>query len=151
MSPPHRAFLAIALGALAPVAAAQSAPLPDTSSLPEETELRRETITVTARRVSEDLQDVPIPVSVLTEDFIAESGAFNVGRLREFVPTLQFYSTNPRNTSINIRGLGAPYGLTNDGLDAGVGLYVDGVFLARPAAATLDFIDVSQIEVLRGP
>ncbi|MBI1254253.1 MAG: TonB-dependent receptor plug domain-containing protein [Hyphomonas sp.] len=151
MSPPHRAFLSIALGALAPVAAAQSAPLPDTSSLPEETELRRETITVTARRVSEDLQDVPIPVSVLTEDFIAESGAFNVGRLREFVPTLQFYSTNPRNTSINIRGLGAPYGLTNDGLDAGVGLYVDGVFLARPAAATLDFIDVSQIEVLRGP
>jgi len=151
MLPPHRAFLIIALGALAPAAAAQSAPLPEASSPPEEAELRRETITVTARRVSEDLQDVPIPVSVLTEDFIAESGAFNVGRLREFVPTLQFYSTNPRNTSINIRGLGAPYGLTNDGLDAGVGLYVDGVFLARPAATTLDFIDVSQIEVLRGP
>lgn len=116
-----------------------------------EAELRRETITVTARRVSEDLQDVPIPVSVLTEDFIAETGAFNVGRLREIVPTIQFYSTNPRNTAINIRGLGAPYGLTNDGLDAGVGMYVDGVFYARPASTTLDFIDVSQIEVLRGP
>jgi iron complex outermembrane recepter protein len=151
MLPPHHAFLAIALGVLAPVAAAQTVSPPDESSPPEETELRRETITVTARRVTEELQDVPIPVSVLTEDFIAESGAFNVGRLREFVPTLQFYSTNPRNTSINIRGLGAPYGLTNDGLDAGVGLYVDGVFLARPAATTLDFIDVSQIEVLRGP
>ncbi len=152
MSRPHPAFLAIALGALAPVAAAQSTPLPEESSPPaEEAELRREKIIVTARRVGEDLQDVPIPVSVLTEDFITESGAFNVGRLREFVPTLQFYSTNPRNTSINIRGLGAPYGLTNDGLDAGVGLYVDGVFLARPAATTLDFIDVSQIEVLRGP
>ncbi len=150
MSPPHHAILAIALGALAPVAAAQSAPLPDASSPPEDAELRRETITITARRVTEDLQDVPIPVSVLTEDFIAESGAFNVGRLREIVPTLQFYSSNPRNTSINIRGLGAPFGLTNDGLDAGVGLYVDGVFLARPAATTLDFIDVSQIEVLRG-
>lgn len=76
---------------------------------------------MTARRVSEDLQDVLIPVSVLTEDFIAETGAFNVGRLREIVPTIQFYSTNPRNTAINIRGLGASYGLTNDGLDAGVG------------------------------
>ncbi|MFN7165084.1 MAG: TonB-dependent receptor [Hyphomonas sp.] len=151
MIPPHHAVLAIALGAFSPVAAAQSASHPGDSSPPEEAELRRETITVTARRVSEDLQDVPIPVSVLTEEFIAESGAFNVGRLREFVPTLQFYSTNPRNTAINIRGLGAPYGLTNDGLDAGVGLYVDGVFLARPAASTLDFIDVSQIEVLRGP
>lgn len=116
-----------------------------------ESELRRETITVTARRVTEDLQDVPIPVSVLGGDFIAETGAFNVGKLRELVPTLQFYTTNPRNTAINIRGLGTPYGLTNDGLDAGVGLYVDGVFFARPAATTLDFIDVAQIEVLRGP
>ncbi len=143
----RRAFLAgAALGLMAPVALAQEPETP-----PEDAELRRETIIVTSRRVSEDLQDVPIPVSVLTEDFIAESGAFNVGRLREIVPTLQFYSTNPRNTAINIRGIGSPFGLTNDGLDAGVGLYVDGVFFARPASTTLDFIDVSQIEVLRGP
>ena len=142
----HAVLAGVAFGLFGPVALAQAPETP-----PEDAELRRETITVTSRRVTEDLQDVPIPVSVLTEDFIAESGAFNVGRLREIVPTLQFYSTNPRNTAINIRGLGAPYGLTNDGLDAGVGLYVDGVFLARPAATTLDFIDVSQIEVLRGP
>lgn len=138
-----RLLLAAALTTLVPAAYAQNA---SEGALEQtETELRRETITVTARRVSEDLQDVPIPVSVLTEDFIAESGAFNVGRLREIVPTIQFYSTNPRNTAINIRGLGAPYGLTNDGLDAGVGMYVDGVFYARPASTTLDFIDVSQI------
>src|SRR6185295_7147633 len=62
----------------------------------------------------------------------------------------QFYSTNPRNSAINIRGLGAPFGLTNDGLEPGVGLYIDGVYYARPASATLDFIDVDQIEVLRG-
>src|SRR5205085_2709749 len=60
-------------------------------------------------------------------------------------------STNPRNSAINIRGLGAPFGLTNDGLEPGVGLYIDGVYYARPASATLDFIDVDQIEVLRGP
>jgi len=64
---------------------------------------------------------------------------------------VQFYSTNPRNSAINIRGLGAPFGLTNDGLEPGVGLYIDGVYYARPASATLDFIDVDQIEVLRGP
>src|SRR5690606_15386076 len=55
------------------------------------------------------------------------------------------------NTTLNIRGLGSTFGLTNDGIDPGVGFYVDGVYYARPAAATLDFIDVEQIEVLRGP
>src|SRR5690606_5494796 len=48
-------------------------------------------------------------------------------------------------------GLGSTYGLTNDGIDPGVGFYLDGVYLARPAATALDFIDVEQIEVLRGP
>ena len=67
------------------------------------------------------------------------------------IPTVQFYSTNPRNSAINIRGLGAPFGLTNDGIEPGVGLYIDGVFFARPASATLDFLDVDQVEVLRGP
>src|SRR5690606_10799028 len=60
-------------------------------------------------------------------------------------------SSNPRNTTLNIRGLGSTYGLTNDGIDPGVGFYLDGVYLARPAATALDFIDVEQIEVLRGP
>jgi iron complex outermembrane receptor protein len=67
------------------------------------------------------------------------------------IPTVQFYSTIPRNSSINIRGLGAPFGLTNDGIEPGVGLYIDGVFYARPASASLDFVDVERIEVLRGP
>ena len=71
--------------------------------------------------------------------------------MKELIPTVQFYSTNPRNSAINIRGLGAPFGLTNDGIEPGVGLYIDGVFYARPAAATLDFLDVERIEVLRGP
>jgi iron complex outermembrane receptor protein len=61
------------------------------------------------------------------------------------------YSSNPRNTTLNIRGLGSTFGLTNDGIDPGVGFYVDGVYYARPAATTLDFIDVERIEVLRGP
>jgi iron complex outermembrane receptor protein len=110
-----------------------------------------EAVVVTARRVEETVQDVPIPVSVVSGTLAADTGAFNVNRLKELVPTVQFYSTNPRNSSINIRGLGAPFGLTNDGIEAGVGLYIDGVFHARPAAATLDFLDVERIEVLRGP
>ncbi|HVY89556.1 MAG TPA: TonB-dependent receptor [Hyphomonadaceae bacterium] len=108
-------------------------------------------VIVTARRVAEDVQNVPIAVSVLDEDFIKNTGAFNPGQLGKLVPSLQFYSTNPRNSALNIRGLGAPFGLTNDGIEQGVGLYIDGVYYARPASATLDFIDIEQVEVLRGP
>jgi iron complex outermembrane receptor protein len=108
-------------------------------------------IVVTSRRRSEALQDVPIPISVIGGKQIEESGAFNVNRVKELVPSVQFYSSNPRNTTLNIRGLGSTFGLTNDGIDPGVGFYVDGVYYARPAAGTLDFIDVERIEVLRGP
>ncbi|HRP09525.1 MAG TPA: TonB-dependent receptor [Terricaulis sp.] len=108
-------------------------------------------IVVTARRQAETLQSVPIPVSVIGGQLVEDSGSFNVNRLKELIPTVQFYSSNPRNSAVNIRGLGAPFGLTNDGIEPGVGFYVDGVFYARPAVATLDFLDVERIEVLRGP
>ena len=108
-------------------------------------------ITITSRRRKELAQDVPIPITVVSASAIDDAGAFNVNRVKEIVPSVQLYSSNPRNTGINIRGLGSPFGLTNDGLDPGVGFYVDGVYYARPAAATLDFIDIEQIEVLRGP
>ncbi len=110
-----------------------------------------EAVVVTARRIEEAAQEVPIAVSVVAASRMEDTGAFNVNRLKEQIPTVQFYSTNPRNSSVQIRGLGTPFGLTNDGIEPGVGLYIDGVFYARPAAATLDFLDVEQIEILRGP
>src|SRR6185312_16132060 len=106
---------------------------------------------VSSRRRDESAQDIPIPISVIGGKQIDEADDFNVNRVKELVPSVQLYSSNPRNTGLNIRGLGSPFGLTNDGLDPGVGFYVDGIYYARPAAATLDFIDVERIEVLRGP
>lgn len=108
-------------------------------------------VLITSRRRDESAQDVPIPITVVGGAKVEEAGAFNVNRLKEQVPSVQLYSSNPRNTGLNIRGLGSPFGLTNDGLDPGVGYYVDGVYYSRPAATTLDFIDVERIEVLRGP
>lgn len=108
-------------------------------------------VVISSRRRKETAQDVPIPISVIGGKLIEESGAFNVNRLKELVPTVQLYSSNPRNTTLNVRGLGSTFGLTNDGIDPGVGFYVDGVYYARPAATTLDFIDIEQVEVLRGP
>jgi iron complex outermembrane receptor protein len=108
-------------------------------------------VVVTSRRRQEAVQDIPIPISVIRGVTVEDQGAFNVNRLKELVPTVQFYASNARNTTLNIRGLGSTYGLTNDGIDPGVGYYVDGVFYARPAATALDFIDIDQVEVLRGP
>jgi iron complex outermembrane receptor protein len=108
-------------------------------------------VVVTARRLKEVLQEVPIPVSVISGIKADDAGAFNVNRLKELVPAVQLYSSNPRNTGLSIRGLGTTFGLTNDGIDPGVGFYVDGVYYARTAAATLDFIDIEQVEVSRGP
>lgn len=108
-------------------------------------------VVITSRRRDEVSQDVPIPISVIGGTKADEAGAFNVNRLKELVPTVQLYASNPRNTTLNIRGLGSTFGLTNDGIDPGVGFYVDGVYYARPAATALDFVDIDQIEVLRGP
>jgi len=108
-------------------------------------------VVVTARRRVETVQTVPIAISVIGGQALAETGAYNVNRLTQLQPTLQFYSTNPRNSAANIRGLGAPFGLTNDGIEQGVGIYVDQVYYSRIASATFDFTDTERIEVLRGP
>jgi iron complex outermembrane receptor protein len=110
-----------------------------------------EVVVVTARRREEQVQDVPLAVSVLSGASLEATGNNNVARLTQLLPSFQFYSTNPRNSAANIRGLGAPFGLTNDGIEQGVGIYVDQVYNARVAAATFDFLDVERIEVLRGP
>src|SRR5687768_7634996 len=63
---------------------------------------QRDTIIVTSRRRREVLQDVPIPISVISGSKVEDAGAFNVNRVKEFVPSVQLYTSNPRNTGINI-------------------------------------------------
>ncbi|AYJ87574.1 TonB-dependent receptor [Sphingomonas paeninsulae] len=108
-------------------------------------------IVVTARRREERAQDVPIALSVLSGVSLAQQATFSLAQVTQLAPTLQFTSSNPRNTSLNIRGLGVSYGLANDGLEQGVGFYVDGVYNSRPAAAAFDLLDVERVEILRGP
>ncbi|MDR2213007.1 MAG: TonB-dependent receptor [Pseudomonadales bacterium] len=138
-----------ALGSVTHPAKAQSNELPRQPILLAASNV--EEVRVTSRRREELAQSVPIPVTVVSGELVADSGAFNVNRIKELIPSVQLYSSNPRNTALSIRGQGTTFGLTNDGIDPGVGYYIDGVFFARPAITTLDFIDVERIEVLRGP
>ncbi len=110
-----------------------------------------ETVVVSARRKSENEQDVPISLTALTGDTLSDNGISNALNLDRLVPSLQVVSFNARNTNISIRGLGSNIGLANDGIEGGVGVYVDGVFLPRPAEATFDLPDIAAVEVLRGP
>lgn len=130
-------------GAGADEAAAPQSASPPTASLGD--------IVVTARRRDERAQDVPIALTVVNEELLDRTGAYNVGQITQLAPSVQLLTSNPRNTAITIRGLGASYGLANDGLEQGVGIYVDQVYYGRPATATLDFVDLDRIEILRGP
>ncbi|HYE46483.1 MAG TPA: TonB-dependent receptor [Caulobacter sp.] len=108
-------------------------------------------LVVTARRREESAQAVPIALQVTSGEKLDKAGVSNVIQLTQLAPTLQVLSPNGRNTAVTIRGLGASYGLANDGLEQGVGIYVDGVYNSRPGSALSDFVDVERVEILRGP
>lgn len=148
------------LALAAPTAAAQTAPADDTAVTGEgengnpvaaAAETSPDTIVITATRREASAQDVPISLSVMSGATLVESGTQNLGNVVQLQPSLTFYQTNPRNAAINIRGLGAPLGLTNDGLEQGVGIYIDQVYYSRIATALNDLFDVERVEVLRGP
>ncbi|MCZ8017849.1 TonB-dependent receptor [Novosphingobium sp.] len=148
------ATTAISLPSMAHAAETEAAVLAAEEQGPDASSATRESgdvIIVTARRRQETAQSVPLAISVIRGDSIEATGNFNVVKLQSLAPTLQVYTSNPRNTAVNIRGLGVPFGLTSDGFEQGVGIYVDDVYNARVAAATFDFLDVEQVEVLRGP
>ncbi|MCR6663609.1 MAG: TonB-dependent receptor [Luteimonas sp.] len=106
-------------------------------------------MTVTARRRNEREQDVPIAMSVLDGDDLETGGDPNLQDIYRQVPSLRVVNTNPRNVSMTIRGLGA--NLASEMLVNSVGVFVDGVYYARPGASAFDFIDIEQMEILRGP
>ncbi len=148
-------FAAVALASGVALSAFAQSGAPSTQAVPareaNQSSERVDEIVVTSRRREEIAQEVPIPVTVVSGDLVADSGGFNVNRIKELIPSVQLYSSNPRNTALSIRGQGTTFGLTNDGIDPGVGYYLDGVFFARPAITTLDFLDIERVEVLRGP
>ncbi|MFW2851047.1 TonB-dependent receptor [Sphingomonas sp. TX0543] len=111
-------------------------------------------VIVTARRRAEDAQRVPAALSVVGGALIDQSYTVNTQGLTALIPTLNYSSANPRNTAFTIRGLGSSVvavSQANDGLEPGVGFYVDQVYHARPATAAFDFADIEQVEELRGP
>ena len=108
-------------------------------------------ILVTARRREERLIDVPVSVTALSGDQLARQGTQEITQIAQEVPNITLEVSRGTNTTLTafIRGVGQQDPVA--GFEAGVGLYVDDVYLNRPQAAVLDVYDVERIEVLRGP
>tara|TARA_R110002096_G_scaffold36759_2_gene102373 strand:+ start:499 stop:2805 length:2307 start_codon:yes stop_codon:yes gene_type:complete len=108
-------------------------------------------ITVTARRREESLQDVPLAVTAYSGDQLEAMGAVDILAIGETTPNVTLEASRGTNSTLTafIRGVGQQDPVA--GFEAGVGIYVDDVYLNRPQAAVLDIYDVERIEVLRGP
>ncbi len=140
----HFAVLA-ALGAFVALpAGAQTAPAAEPVAT-------LETVKVTARKREESLQDVPVAVTALTAEQLDKLAIKDLGDLQGQVPNLTIYAARGSNSTITtfIRGVGQADPLW--GVDPGVGVYFDDVYIARPQGALLDVYDVQRVEVLRGP
>lgn len=111
----------------------------------------RDVVTVTARRREESLQDVPIAVTAFSSAQLENVGAQDITFVGQSTPNVTLEVSRGTNTTLSafIRGVGQQDPVA--GFEAGVGLYVDDVYLNRPQAAVLDIYDVERIEVLRGP
>jgi iron complex outermembrane receptor protein len=117
-----------------------------------ETNAGLDEIVVTARRVEERLQDAPVAVTALSAAALKERQVDNLTEVVRYAPNVQFSTAASGTTgasSVFVRGIGQVDFITT--VEPGVGLYLDGVYLARVTGAALELADVERVEVLRGP
>lgn len=111
---------------------------------------RLNTVTVTAAKKEQTLQETPIAVSVVDGSIIEEAGIQDLSDLQSLVPSLRIdtYQSSAQ-TAFKIRGFGN--GDNNGGVEPSVAVFVDGVYRSRSAAAIADLPNLERVEVLRGP
>ncbi len=115
---------------------------------------RLEQVTVTARRVEENLQSTPVTVSAFTERALEVRGITDTAELGQFTPNVTFDTTSTFSGASStfqgfIRGIGQSDFAVNT--DPGVGVYVDDVYIARTVGSVFQLFDIEQVEVLKGP
>jgi iron complex outermembrane receptor protein len=113
-----------------------------------------ETIVVTARRRAENLQQTPVAVSAFTSNTLERRQIAATTDLDKVTPSLQFtsygqLSGNNSAAVVFIRGIGQLD--PTPAVDPGVGIYIDDVYMGRSVGGALDFGDIENVQVLRGP
>jgi iron complex outermembrane receptor protein len=113
-----------------------------------------ESIVVTARRRAESLQDTPVAVTALSADALERQQIVGTTDLDKIAPNIQFrsYGTLTGNNSaaqVFIRGIGQTD--ATPAVDPGVGVYIDDVYMGRAVGAAMEFRDIANVQILRGP
>lgn len=115
-----------------------------------QTEGGLEEVVITAQKRVATLQDVPVAVTAVSGETIENNQIRDAKDLQQLVPSLSVSTAaSSTNTTFSIRSLGTS--TFNPGLEASVGIFVDGVYFARQGAAINDFMSLDRVEVLRGP
>ena len=143
----------VRLGLVSAMVIALSVPVVSAQEEAEEVEETRRfgTVVVTAQRREESLLDVPVSVSAFDGDLLEDLGVADLTEVAKITPNVTLEVSRGTNTTLTafIRGVGQQDPVA--GFEAGVGVYIDDVYLNRPQGAVLDVFDVERNEVLRGP
>ncbi len=135
---------ALLMGSVAPIALAQS--------VEDETVARKlDPVTVTANRREEDITDYAGSISAISDKALEGAGVINMQDIKDLIPNLYLEedlggSTTPK---IFVRGIGIDN--PDVSFDSPVGVYIDGVYMARSFGSLVDMYDVERVEFLRGP
>ncbi len=144
-------FLKAALSCGVGLGALMVGSLATAQDAPEGEETKRlGVITVTSTKREQTLQDVPVAVSVVDDEVIARAEIQDLNDLQSLVPSLSVGQLqSSANVNFRIRGFGN--GANNAGIEPSVGVFIDGVYRSRSAAAISDLPNLQRVEVLRGP
>jgi iron complex outermembrane recepter protein len=140
------AVVSLALGVSVPAVAQEQAAADEQEGIQE--------IVVTAQKRAQNVQNVPIAISAFGGADLSERAVGNVSQLASLSPNVNLdsgvsFSASTAVLAASIRGIGASDFALN--IDPAVGVYLDGVYLARSVGANQDLLDVERIEILKGP
>ena len=110
--------------------------------------ISQETIVTAAKGGERDVQTIPMAISVVSNADLGRLGARTVAQAAALAPSVTL-SPQVGRAQLTIRGIGS--NVVNVGSDPSSAIYLDGVYLARPVMAFVQFVDLERIEVLRGP
>ncbi len=146
--------LALSIAAVLPSLAAAEETAPVDAAAEARDVVALDQVVVTAQKRETYLQQTPISVSVVDAEALKDRSAISLGSLADgSIPSLRVtpFATRSSALNIGIRGIGASGDANQPARDAGVGIYVDGVFLGRSQGLGSMLYDVDRIEVLKGP
>ena len=151
----HCHLLALAIATALPgLALANDAETSATADIAARDVVALDQVVVTAQKRATNLQETPISVSVVDAEALKDRSAISIGSLSDgSIPSLRVtpFATRSSALNIGIRGIGASGDANQPARDAGVGVYVDGVFMGRAQGLGSMLYDVERIEVLKGP